>query len=71
MPMPPAPYLGDPTLFLRRLLVQAGIRVTGGSDFRVVDLTVEEHVDNASANERVELQRFVTFQTRLGASGTA
>ena len=67
----PERYIGDPTLFLRRLLIHAGIRVTGGSDFRVVDLTVDEHVDDARARERVEPQRFITFQTRLGASGTA
>ena len=69
----PAPerHSGDPALFRRRWLIHAGIRVTGGSDFRVVDLTVDEHVDDARARERVELQRFITFQTRLGASGSA
>ena len=67
----PERYIGDPTLFLRRLLIHAGIRVTGGSDFRVVDLTVDEHVDDARARERVEAQRVIPSQTRRGTSGTA
>lgn len=61
---------GSHELFAHRLLVQSMIRIHGGSDLRVVDLTADAEPIHSPA-ERVELQRFVCFQQNLHAAGSA
>lgn len=61
---------GSHELFAHRLLVQSLLRVSGGSDLRVVDLTTDAEPLHSPA-ERVELQRFVHVQQNLHAAGSA